>query len=126
MFGLVKDDRHRTRAVALRGGEIAIAQKRAAYTLLSAIQEEVHRYAIAFHRQQRRSSSIATTLTQIEGIGPRRARELLRRFGSLKAVANATEEELLLVPGMTRPAASAVLSALGGRPPQDTDKEDDA
>ncbi len=126
VFGLVKDDRHRTRAVALRGGEIAIAQKRAAYTLLSAIQEEVHRYAIAFHRQQRRSSSIATTLTQIEGIGPKRARELLRHFGSLKAVANATEEELLLVPGMTRPAASAVLSALGGRPPQDTDKEDNA
>ena len=126
VFGLVKDDRHRTRAVALRGGEIAIAQKRAAYTLLSAIQEEVHRYAIAFHRQQRRSSSIATTLTQIDGIGPKRARELLRRFGSLKAVANATEEELLLVPGMTRPAAVAVLSALGGRPPQDTDKEDDA
>ena len=114
VFGLVKDDHHRTRAIALQGGEIAIHLKRAAYTLLSAIQEEVHRYAITYHRQQRKVSSIATALRQVDGIGDTRARALLRRFGSLRAIENATVDELLLVPGMTRPAAEAVKRAFPG------------
>ena len=114
VFGLVKDDHHRTRAVALSGGEIAIQQKRAAYTLLSTIQEEVHRFAITFHRQQRKKSGISTALLQVEGIGETRARELLRRFGSLKNIRQASLEELLSVKGMTRPAAEALQRALGG------------
>ena len=108
LYGLVKDDRHRTRAIALSGGEIAIHRKRAAFTLLANIQEEVHRSAIRYHRQRRKGSSLATALTEIEGIGPTRAKALLRQFGSLKGVQNATIEELLLVKGMTRPAAEAI------------------
>ncbi|MBR2319954.1 MAG: excinuclease ABC subunit UvrC [Clostridia bacterium] len=108
LYGLVKDDRHRTRAIALSGGEIAIHRKRAAFTLLANIQEEVHRSAIRYHRQRRKGSSLATTLTEIEGIGPTRAKALLRQFGSLKGVQNATIEELLLVKGMTRPAAESI------------------
>ncbi len=113
VYGLVKDDRHRTRAIALTGGEIAIHQKRAAYTLLSSIQEEVHRSAITYHRQQRKQSSISTTLLDIDGIGPTRAKALLRQFGSLRNVRNATIEELLLVKGMTRPAAEAIRRHFG-------------
>ena len=116
VYGLVKDDRHRTRAIALTGGEIAIHQKRAAYTLLSSIQEEVHRAAITYHRQQRRQSSISTTLLDIDGIGPTRAKALLRQFGSLRNVRNATMEELLLVKGMTRPAAEAIRRPFGDIP----------
>ena len=108
LYGLVKDDRHRTRAIALSGGEIAIHRKRAAFTLLANIQEEVHRSAIRYHRQRRKGSSLATSLTEIEGIGPTRAKALLRQFGSLKGVQNATIEELLLVKGMTRPAAESI------------------
>ena len=108
LYGLVKDDRHRTRAIALSGGEIAIHRKRAAFTLLANIQEEVHRSAIRYHRQRRKGASISTTLTEIEGIGPTRAKALLRQFGSLKGVQNASVEELLLVKGMTRPAAEAI------------------
>ena len=108
LYGLVKDDRHRTRAIALSGGEIAIHRKRAAFTLLANIQEEVHRSAIRYHRQRRKGTSLSTTLTEIEGIGPTRAKALLRQFGSLKGVQNATMEELLLVKGMTRPAAEAI------------------
>lgn len=108
LYGLVKDDRHRTRAIALSGGEIAIHRKRAAFTLLANIQEEVHRSAIRYHRQRRKGSSLATTLTEIEGIGPTRAKALLRQFSSLKGVQNATIEELLLVKGMTRPAAESI------------------
>ena len=92
----------------LAGGEIAIHRKRAAFTLLANIQEEVHRSAIRYHRQRRKGASLSTTLTEIEGIGPTRAKALLRQFGSLKGVQNATVEELLLVKGMTRPAAEAI------------------
>ncbi len=108
LYGLVKDDRHRTRAIALSGGEIAIHRKRAAFTLLATIQEEVHRSAIRYHRQRRKGSSLNTTLLEIEGIGPARAKALLRQFGSMRGVQNATIEELLLVKGMTRPAAEAI------------------
>lgn len=107
VFGLVKDDRHRTRAIALDRGEIAITQKRAAFTLLSSIQEEVHRYAIHYHRQ-RRGSHLSSSLLEIEGIGPTRAKALLRQFGSLRNIRRASIEELLLVKGMTRPAAEAI------------------
>ena len=80
VFGMVKDDRHRTRAIAEDGGEIAINSKRTVFTLISTIQEEVHRWAIGYHRQRRKKSALGTTLTQIEGIGETRARALLRRY----------------------------------------------
>ena len=108
VFGMVKDDRHRTRAIAEDGGEIAINSKRTVFTLISTIQEEVHRWAIGYHRQRRKKSAIGTTLTQIEGIGETRARALLRHFGSLKAIRAATVEELCGVKGINRPAAEAV------------------
>ncbi len=107
VFGLVKDDRHRTRAIALDQGEIAISGKRAAFTLLSEIQEEVHRYAIRYHRKKR-GNHLSSALLDIPGIGPTRAKALLRQFGSLRNIETATEEELLLVKGMTRPAANAI------------------
>ena len=105
LYGLVKDGHHRTRAIASEGGEIAIQSRRTAFTLLSSIQEEVHRYAIGYHRKTRRRSALQNTLTGIEGIGETRSRELLRHFGSLRAVSQATVEELCTVRGMTRPAA---------------------
>ena len=108
VYGLVKDSAHRTRAIAADGGEIAIQSRRTVFTLLSDIQEEVHRYAIGYHRQRRKKSTIQTTLTTIPGVGKVRAQELLRRFGSLKAIREATVEELLTVKGMTRPAAESI------------------
>lgn len=107
-YGLVKDDHHRTRAIATEGGEIAIHRKRAAFTLLGTIQEEVHRSALRYHRQRRKGGSLVTSLLKIEGIGPTRAKALLRQFGSLRRIQDATTEELLTVKGMTRPAAEAI------------------
>lgn len=115
VYGLVKDSKHRTRAIALNRGEVAIQQKRAAFTLLSNIQEEVHRYAITYHRQRRKKSSISTTLLDIDGIGKARAQALLRQFGSLQNIRRATVEELLLVKGMTRPVAENLHRVLNGR-----------
>ncbi len=109
LFGLVKDSHHRTRAVTAGGEEIAVRSHRAVFTLLSAIQEEVHRYAIGYHRKTR-SRKIGTTLTKIPGIGETRAKALLRHFGSVSAVAAATEEQLLLCKGITAPAAKAIVT----------------
>lgn len=108
VFGMVKDDRHRTRAIAQDGAEIAIRSNRAAFTLVSSIQEEVHRFAIGYHRAHRSAKTISSQLTDIPTVGPKRASQLLKHFGSIKALANATEEELLLVPGITRPSAEAI------------------
>ncbi len=109
LFGLVKDDRHRTRAIAVGGGEIAVRSHRAAYTLVSSMQEEVHRYAIGYHRKKR-AKKIGTTLLKIPGVGETRAKALLRHFGSVKAVSEATEEQLMTVKGMTAPAAKAIVN----------------
>lgn len=121
LFGMVKDGRHRTRAIAASDGngpaaEIAIQARRGAYTLVSSIQEEVHRFAIGYHRVRRKKTVIGTTLTKIPGVGPTRAAALLRQFGSVAAVRAASEEELLLVKGMTRPAAQAVRRYFDGEP----------
>lgn len=107
LFGMVKDSRHRTRAIT-GDSEIAITGKRAAFTLVSAIQEEVHRYAIGYHRQKRSRRTVGTALTDIPGVGTVRAAALLKQFGSLTAIRHATVEQLLLVKGMTRPVAEAI------------------
>ena len=108
LFGMVKDDRHRTRAIAQDGGEIAINSNRRAFTLVSTIQDEVHRFAIGYHRQQRKKKAISSTLTSIPGIGPTRARALLRHFKTVSAVREADLAELEAAPGMTKPVARAL------------------
>ncbi len=108
VFGMVKDDKHRTRAIAEDGGEITVHAKRAAFTLIGNIQEEVHRFAISYHRQKRGKSHIRTSLTEIEGVGEVRAKAILRHFGSVKGVREASLEELLGVKGMTKPVAEQI------------------
>ena len=106
--GMVKDDKHRTRAITEDGGEIAIQSTRAVFTLVSSIQDEVHRFAIGYHRQQRKKATISTTLTSIPGIGETRAKALMKHFTTIRAVSEATEEMLEETPGMNAPAARAV------------------
>lgn len=105
VFGMVKDDRHRTRAIAAEGGEIAINANRSAFALVTSIQDEVHRYSIAFSRSKHEKTSFALALTQCPGIGEKRAKEIFRHFKTMKAIRNATEEELAVVKGMSKPAA---------------------
>ncbi len=120
LFGLVKDDKHRTRAIALSGGEIAIQSTRRAFTLLSSIQEEVHRFAIGYHRQQRKKSVISSTLTSIPGIGETRAKALLRHFKTVAAVGEADLQELEEAPTMTKPAARRVWEYFHGKAGEET------
>lgn len=108
LFGMVKDDKHRTRAIATNGGEISIVSSRSAFTLVSLIQEEVHRFAISYHRQKR-SATISSRLERIKGIGPKKAQLLLKAFGSVRKIENATMEELLKVNGISRADAENII-----------------
>ncbi len=124
LFGMVKDDKHRTRAIALSGGEIAINSSRRAFTLLSTIQDEVHRFAIGFHRQQRKKTAVSSTLLSIEGIGEVRAKALLRQFRTISAIAGADLKELENAPGMNRPAALRVYEHFHGGSGEDMSSEE--
>ena len=108
VFGMVKDDHHRTRAIAVDGGEIAINSHRRAFTLVSQIQDEVHRYTFAYSRSKHTKNSLESTLTQIEGIGPARAKALLKQFKTLKAIREADIEALQNTPSINKNAAEAV------------------
>ena len=108
IFGMVKDSKHRTRAIAAVGGDISIKSNRAAFTFITGIQDEVHRFAIGYHKQRRSKSMLASELTEIEGIGKARAAALLKHFKTVKAIKAATEDELAAASGMTKAAADAV------------------
>lgn len=95
VFGMVKDDRHRTRAlVTPEGDEIGIDGNQAVFSLIGTIQEETHRFAITYHRKLRSKRLRYSELDSIAGIGPKRKQELLKTFKSLTAIGQATLPEL--------------------------------
>lgn len=95
VFGVVKDDRHRTRAlVTAEGQEIRIDNNQVVFAFIGTIQEEVHRFAISYHRQQRSNRLKYSELDQINGIGAKRKQALLKHFGSLSAISAAELSEL--------------------------------
>jgi excinuclease ABC subunit C len=95
VFGMVKDDRHRTRAqVTPDGREIGIDGTQAVFALIGNIQEETHRFAITYHRSLRSKRLRYSELDSIPGIGPKRKQELLKTFKSLSAIGNAGLSEL--------------------------------
>ena len=95
VFGMVKDDRHRTRAlVTPEGREIGIQANQAIFSLVGQIQEETHRFAIEFHRQQQNQRVKGSVLDKIPGVGEKRRAELLRHFKSVKNIKAASLAEL--------------------------------
>lgn len=80
--------------------------------LLQRIRDEAHRLAISYHRKRRTKRTVATALEEVPGIGPTKARKLLRHFGSLHAVRLATDEALLAVPGITKRDVAALKASL--------------
>jgi len=107
VYGMVKDNRHRTRAlVTPEGKEIRIDHNPAIFSLVGNIQEETHRFAITYHRKLRSKRLRYSELDAIPGIGPKRKQELLRQFKSLAAIGQATLPELERI--LPRDAATAV------------------
>ena len=107
VFGMVKDDRHRTRAlVTPEGEEIRIDNNQAIFSLIGNIQEETHRFAITYHRQLRSKRLRYSELDNIPGIGPKRKQDLLKHFKSLAAIGQAALSDLERI--LPKDAASAV------------------
>ena len=107
IFGMVKDDRHRTRAlITPEGKEIGIVGNPAVFSLIGQIQEETHRFAITFHHESHKRSTLRSALDGIPGVGEKRKAELKKYFGTIKAIREADVETLAAV--VPRSAAEAV------------------
>ncbi len=110
IFGMVKDSKHRTRAIATTGGDIDIKANQKTFTLITNIQDEVHRFAITYQRKLQSKKLLNRELTQIEGIGEKKANLLLKHFKSISKIRNATVEELINVKGISESNANAIFS----------------
>ena len=111
--GMIKDDHHRTASLldGYREEIVDMDQRSQAFHLLQRIQEEVHRYAISYHRQVRSKAQYASRLDQIPGVGPKTRTKLLKQFKSLKNIQKATLEEITRL-GIPRPVAQRILDDL--------------
>lgn len=110
VVGLAKDDGHRTRAVVFSdGSEIDLKEHPLLFSYAGNIQEEVHRFAITFHRGTRGKKMTHSVLEEIPKIGPKRRRALMEKFRSIEAIRKASYEELMEVSGMNSEAAESVL-----------------
>lgn len=108
IFGMVKDGKHRTRAITTDGYEIEIKNNNRVFSFITSVQDEVHRFAIGYHKTLRDQRVKKSELTKIEGIGEVRAKKLLKVFGSIKRIAMCSEKELALVDKMNDFAAKSV------------------
>lgn len=110
--GMVKDDKHRTRGLVyeIEGNPIEenLSKRPALFKLIGTIQEEVHRFAIDYHRGVRDKKSLGSVLDRIEGIGPARRNALLEHFGSVENIKNADDAALRAVPGISENQAKRI------------------
>lgn len=96
--GMVKDDNHRTRGLYYHNEEIPIDTHSEGFKLITRIQDEAHRFAIEYHRSLRSKAQVKSVLDDIPGVGPSRRKALMRHFGSIGEIREATVEELCEVP----------------------------
>lgn len=105
LFGLVKDDKHRTRAISDGGGEIQINANKSLFKLLTEIQDEVHRYSIDYQRKKHKQTQYELELTKIKGIGEKKALALLKKYKTKQGIREATVEELMETAKINRETA---------------------
>jgi len=108
VFGMVKDSFHKTRAICDEHDEISIAREQAVFSFVYRIQEEVHRYTVSRMQGAKRKTLTTSTLEQIPGIGPAKAKRLLAHFGSIRAIREASPEALSVCPGVSGRDADAI------------------
>ncbi len=106
--GMVKDDKHRTRGLFFKGHELPVQADSEGFHLMTRIQDEVHRFAIEYHRSLRSKEQVKSILDDISGIGAARRKALMKHFQSIEAIRNATTEELSQVGSMNERAAANV------------------
>ncbi|MBQ8002072.1 MAG: excinuclease ABC subunit UvrC, partial [Clostridia bacterium] len=105
VFGMVKDDKHRTRGVVSQEGEVYLKPTGGAIRLVTYIQDEVHRTAIEYHRKRREKKMLGSEMEAIEGIGESKRRALMLHFNSIDKIKNASVEELCEVKGISEKLA---------------------
>ena len=110
VFGMVKDDFHKTRALCTENEEISIAREQDVFSLIYRIQEEVHRYTVGRMTQAKRKTVKSSSLTKINGIGDAKAKKLLSAFGGLAALKQASRDEIAAVPGISGQDADSIVA----------------
>ena len=108
--GMVKDDNHRTRGLYFNNVEMPIDTHSEGFKLITRVQDEAHRFAIEYHRSLRGKAQVRSVLEDIPGVGPSRRKALMRRFGSLEEIKNASLEELLEIPELNEKVAQEILA----------------
>lgn len=102
---MVKDDRHRTRGLAVPGKEMDLAGNLVVLRIVTAIQDEAHRFALDYNRLLRAKRYTGSILDEIEGIGPKRKKALLKHFGSVARMRQAGVDDFQAVEGISRSMA---------------------
>lgn len=108
VFGMVKDSKHRTKAMTTEGEEIEIKNYGRLFSFITNVQDEVHRYTISYHKKLRNKRVVSSSLTKIPGVGHERAKMLLNKYGSLKNIAKASVDDLKLMHGMPETVAKEI------------------
>lgn len=114
IYGLVKDSKHRTRAATASDHEISLTSYRRAFALVTAIQDEVHRYAITFTKARHKKNSFALGLTSVKGIGEKKAQKLMTEYKTHAALEAATEYELAKTAGVNAATAAELYKYIHG------------
>ena len=109
LFGMVKDSKHKTRAITAGGDDIQIKSNRKTYTLVSNIQEEVHRFAISYHKTVAKKSNLTLELLNIEGVGEKTAKKLLKHFRTISKIKTASIEDFINL-GISKKTAENIYS----------------
>ena len=108
LWGMYKDDRHRTKGLICATKEIELDRTSNLYRFVASIQEEVHNYAISYHRSLRNKSLTKSTLDDIPGVGEKRKKALLSHFKNIEEIKNASIEELSEIDGLNKRVAQNI------------------
>ena len=110
--GMVKDDHHNTRGLYFRDEELSIDRHSECFHMITRLQDEAHRFAITYHRGLHTKNSIHSALSDIPGVGPKREKALMRRFGSMEEIRDASLEEIASIDEFNLKAAEEVYAYL--------------
>lgn len=116
VFGMVKDDRHRTRGVVNEEGQVLLKQGSPSFRLVTQIQDEAHRFAVEYHKKLRGKRTFSGELESISGVGEARRKALMKHFKSVSAIKNAGLRELQDVPGIDKRTAQNVFDFFSSKP----------
>ena len=112
LFGMVKDDKHRTRAIAAGGSEIQINQLQAAFNLVTRIQDEVHRFSVSYMHSKHKKKTYSSELLTVKGVGEKKAAKILLKYKTKENLLRATVEELAVTAGVSLETAAELWNVI--------------